>query len=65
MTPELASAWLSTVKGLYRYTQCTVDYSDVDSVREANIEAEKFVKIAAPNLTAIAQEVSDVQPRRV
>ncbi len=60
MSPEVASAWLSTIKGLYRYGNCTIDHSDADSVREANVEAEEYAKIAAPNLTAIAQEVGKV-----
>ena len=61
MTPEIADAWLSTVKGLYRYTNCTIDHSDAASVRDANVEAEEYAKVAAPHLTAIAQERSDVR----
>jgi len=65
MTPDEASAWLSTIKGLYRYGNCTVNYSDAVSVRKANIKAEKHAMVVAPNLTAISQEVNDVRPRGI
>jgi hypothetical protein len=66
MTPEEASAWLSTIKSLYRYSNCTIDYSDTDSVRKANLAAEKRARVVAPNLTAISQEKGNVvRPRQV
>ena len=68
MTPDEASAWLSTIKGLYRYGNCTIDHSDTESVRQANIEAEQHARMVAPNLVAISQgkgEGNGVQPRKV
>lgn len=65
MSPQMASSWLNVIKSLHRYTSSTIDHSDAASVRQANIEAEEYAKIVAPNLTAIAQEVDSVQPGRV
>lgn len=60
MTPEEARAWLFFKSSIYRYLECDTDFSDVDSVRRANIESEKYVKVEAPNLIVISQEVGNV-----
>lgn len=57
MTPEMAASWLHVIKSLHRYTSSTIDYSDADNLRQANIEAEEYADSAAPKLAAIARGV--------
>ena len=55
MTIDEARGWLAFKASMYRYLYCDIDFSDPQSVRDANVESEDYAKSESPILYAILE----------